>query len=345
MKKNILITLWKKGKSRPGRVKKAGASCNGSVTSLRKRAKNASGEKAKMYHWCANMKSGRKKSESYTQDEFFKILVESTPQQLEEGIADTLKKLPKNLLGKVKPLIKKIPKTAKNLTLIAVLLGTMVNAVAAGDMAKVNTPLDKLNNMATMSSTMDDPNQGNPDPKSAVPDKIKILKIPTAPEAPSSDTPDGTNDNGTTIDTTKDGNRTVASGAGTYTFTPDGKLIKYESPKIKGLQQVQDFVKNTVTQDFHTPVDTGDGDVGVDLKGIYDMDGNKLKSGVKIGAGAASVGIDVDGNKHFNFDAGGGKSYKMNTKDMDAAKKTMKQMQKDLNIAKDTSAPYTNKST
>tara|TARA_R110001592_G_scaffold108527_1_gene303156 strand:- start:876 stop:1307 length:432 start_codon:yes stop_codon:yes gene_type:complete len=52
----------KKGKSRPGRVKKAGASCNGSVTALRKRAKNSSGEKAKMYHWCANMKSGRKKS-------------------------------------------------------------------------------------------------------------------------------------------------------------------------------------------------------------------------------------------------------------------------------------------
>ena len=50
----------KKGKSRPGRVKKSGASCNGSVTSLRKRAKNASGEKAKMYHWCANMKGGKK---------------------------------------------------------------------------------------------------------------------------------------------------------------------------------------------------------------------------------------------------------------------------------------------
>jgi hypothetical protein len=50
-----------KGKSRPGRVKRAGASCDGSVTDLRARAKNASGEKAKMYHWCANMKSGRKK--------------------------------------------------------------------------------------------------------------------------------------------------------------------------------------------------------------------------------------------------------------------------------------------
>ena len=51
----------KKGKSRPGRVKRAGASCKGSVTKLRKQAKNASGEKARMYHWCANMKSGRKK--------------------------------------------------------------------------------------------------------------------------------------------------------------------------------------------------------------------------------------------------------------------------------------------
>jgi hypothetical protein len=50
-----------KGKSRPGRVKRAGASCNGSVTDLRARAKRASGEKAKMYHWCANMKSGKKK--------------------------------------------------------------------------------------------------------------------------------------------------------------------------------------------------------------------------------------------------------------------------------------------
>jgi hypothetical protein len=51
-----------RGKSRPGRVKRAGASCNGSVTDLRARAKKASGEQAKMYHWCANMKSGRNKN-------------------------------------------------------------------------------------------------------------------------------------------------------------------------------------------------------------------------------------------------------------------------------------------
>ena len=36
-----------KGKSRPGRVKKAGASCKGSVTDLRAKAKKYSGEKGK----------------------------------------------------------------------------------------------------------------------------------------------------------------------------------------------------------------------------------------------------------------------------------------------------------
>ena len=51
----------KKGKSRPGRVKKSGANCKGSVSSLRAKARKYGGEKGKMYHWCANMKSGKKK--------------------------------------------------------------------------------------------------------------------------------------------------------------------------------------------------------------------------------------------------------------------------------------------
>ena len=52
----------KKGKSRPGRVKRAGASCKGSVTELRNKAKKYGGEKGKMYQWCLNMKAGKKKS-------------------------------------------------------------------------------------------------------------------------------------------------------------------------------------------------------------------------------------------------------------------------------------------
>ena len=50
-----------KGRSRPGRVRRAGASCKGSVTDLRARAKKYGGERGRMYHWCANMKSGRSK--------------------------------------------------------------------------------------------------------------------------------------------------------------------------------------------------------------------------------------------------------------------------------------------
>ena len=50
-----------KGKSRPGRVKRAGASCKGSVTDLRAKARKYGGERGRMYHWCANMKGGKKK--------------------------------------------------------------------------------------------------------------------------------------------------------------------------------------------------------------------------------------------------------------------------------------------
>ena len=53
----------KEATSSPGRVKRAGASCSGSVTELRALAKKHSGtEKGKMYHWCANMKGGKKES-------------------------------------------------------------------------------------------------------------------------------------------------------------------------------------------------------------------------------------------------------------------------------------------
>jgi len=53
-----------KGPSRPGRVKRAGASCKGSVSDLRARAKKYGGERGRMYHWCANMKSGKKRAKS-----------------------------------------------------------------------------------------------------------------------------------------------------------------------------------------------------------------------------------------------------------------------------------------
>ena len=46
---------------RKGLAKRSGVDCKQSVTKLRKIAKSSSGEKQRMAHWCANMKSGRKK--------------------------------------------------------------------------------------------------------------------------------------------------------------------------------------------------------------------------------------------------------------------------------------------
>jgi hypothetical protein len=54
---------FKDGKNpgRKGLAKRSGVNCKASVSTLRNVAKNSSGEKRRMAHWCANMKSGRAK--------------------------------------------------------------------------------------------------------------------------------------------------------------------------------------------------------------------------------------------------------------------------------------------
>ena len=46
---------------RKGLAKRSGVNCKQSVTKLRSIAAHSSGERQRMAHWCANMKSGRKK--------------------------------------------------------------------------------------------------------------------------------------------------------------------------------------------------------------------------------------------------------------------------------------------
>jgi 8-oxo-dGTP pyrophosphatase MutT (NUDIX family) len=50
-----------KNPGRKGLAKRVGVNTKASVSSLRKTAKNSSGEKQRMAHWLANMKSGRNK--------------------------------------------------------------------------------------------------------------------------------------------------------------------------------------------------------------------------------------------------------------------------------------------
>ena len=46
---------------RKGLARRVGVNCKQSVSKLRKIAKHSSGERQRMAHWCANMKSGRAK--------------------------------------------------------------------------------------------------------------------------------------------------------------------------------------------------------------------------------------------------------------------------------------------
>ncbi len=59
------VRVWEnfadgKKPGRKGLAKRSGVDCKQSVSKLRSIAKNSSGEKQRMAHWCANMKSGKK---------------------------------------------------------------------------------------------------------------------------------------------------------------------------------------------------------------------------------------------------------------------------------------------
>lgn len=61
--KSFFIENYADGKKpgRKGLAKRSGVNCKQSVSKLRKIAKNSSGERQRMAHWCANMKAGKKK--------------------------------------------------------------------------------------------------------------------------------------------------------------------------------------------------------------------------------------------------------------------------------------------
>lgn len=64
MKIRDIVENFADGKKpgRKGLAKRMGVPTKASVSKLRQIAKNSSGEKSRMAHWLANMKSGRSKS-------------------------------------------------------------------------------------------------------------------------------------------------------------------------------------------------------------------------------------------------------------------------------------------
>tara|TARA_B100000497_G_scaffold126057_1_gene163925 strand:- start:98 stop:1288 length:1191 start_codon:yes stop_codon:yes gene_type:complete len=139
-----------------------------------------------------------------------------------------------------------------------------------------------------------------------LPKQIKVLQMPTPPQAPTG--PDGTDENGTSIGTTPKGNRSVKSGAGTYIFTPKGKLMLYMTPKMGGLQQTHNIAKQTVTVNFSGAT--------IDQKATYDMSG-KLISNDTTSMKSGTMGVSVDKDKGATVDMTtlSGKKHSINSKD------------------------------
>ena len=150
-----------------------------------------------------------------------------------------------------------------------------------------------------------------------LPDKIEVMDMPTPPQAPTPDTPDGTQDDGIRINTTKKGNRSVSSGAGTYIFTPKGKLMLYMTPKFRGYQQTHNLDKQTVTVNFGTTIN----DANINQKATYDMSGKILsRDNTKVGSGAVSIGMDKDKGMDMSYGSLSGKKFKFSSQDPEDVK-------------------------
>jgi len=134
------------------------------------------------------------------------------------------------------------------------------------------------------------------------PKTIKVMKPINPPKAPDATIPRTKNGytkpNGTVYqqDKYEDNLMHVSDGGGTYTF--DGsRMIKWQTPRIKGLKFIYDYVQNKIYMDSKNEVDIKDGTVNIDQLASYDMKGNLIPKSGTLGVGAGGFGISLDKDK------------------------------------------------
>ena len=137
----------------------------------------------------------------------------------------------------------------------------------------------------------------------SVPQKIKPFKMPTPPKAPDATTPVGrTTDAGVSYTQDKHNPNlvTVSNASGDYTF--DGqRLVRWTSP-LPEYKQIHDFVRKTITLDANTVVKTPQGgEVAVNQKAVYDMQGNLKQGSGSTGLQAGGLGVRVNDKDGFNM--------------------------------------------
>ena len=123
-----------------------------------------------------------------------------------------------------------------------------------------------------------------------VPQKIKVLKMPTPPAAPTG--PDGINDAGVEVGTTEKGNRFVSTDSGKYFYDKAGKVLQWRPPAfVNGLEQIHDYRTNKITVKYNANMKVKDGgEVTAGTTSTYDMKGSLLSfDGVDVRSGGFGV--------------------------------------------------------
>ena len=150
------------------------------------------------------------------------------------------------------------------------------------------------------------------DSEIAAPKTIKVMKPINPPKAPDSTIPrtrDGyTKKDGTTYiqDKYEDNLMHVSDGGGTYTFD-DSRMVKWQTPRIKGLKYIYDYVQNKIYLDSKNEVNIKDGSVNVDQLAAYDMKGNLIPGSGSLGVGAGGFSTNIDKDKlKIKYDMGAG---------------------------------------
>ena len=150
------------------------------------------------------------------------------------------------------------------------------------------------------------------DPEIATPKTIKVMKPTNPPKAPDATIPrtrsGHTKKDGTTYiqDKYDDKLMHVRDGGGTYTFD-DSRMIKWQTPRIKGLKFIYDYVQRKIYLDAKNEVDIKDGPVNVDQLAAYDMKGNLIQGSGSLGIGAGGMRVSMDKDKlsiKYNMGAG-----------------------------------------
>lgn len=140
------------------------------------------------------------------------------------------------------------------------------------------------------------------DSEIVAPKTIKVMKPINPPKAPDATIPRTRNgyttDRGVTYTQDKYDEKLmhVSDGGGTYTF--DGaRMIKWQTPRIKGLKFIYDYVQRKIYMDAQNTVDIKDGSVNIDQLATYDMKGNLIPGSGKISTGAGGFKTSLSKDK------------------------------------------------